>query len=152
MALSKINELNTKVDIEVYDVKPAPDAIQAVLANEKVINTDLIIGPLRRDHLNETAKFAIDKNIPMVAPWNAFRTLENISPNYILLKSSLPTHCEILTEYILKQANPADIVLVGREKSKSLMAYFQAEIDKAIPSKPKLTQCCLLYTSCIGIR
>ena len=141
MALNKINDLDTKVDIEVFDVKSSPDAIQSVLANEKVINSDLIIGPLRRDHLNETARFANDKNIPMVAPWNAFRTLENINQNYILLKSSLPTHCEILTEYILKQAKPTDIVLVGREKSKSLMSYFQAEIDKVFPSKPKLTQC-----------
>ncbi len=141
MALNKITEVSTKVNVEVFDIKASPDAIQGVLTNEKVVNSDLIIGPLRRDHLNETARFANEKNIPMVAPWNAFRTLENINQNYILLKSSLPTHCEALTQYILKQVKPSDIALVGREKSKNLMSYFQAEIDKTFSAKPVLTQC-----------
>ncbi len=143
MALDKISvENNHKINLNVIDVKSSQDAILPVLQNPKVQSADLIIGPLRRDHLNETAKFVKDRNIPMVAPWNSFRTIENLNENYILLKSSLPTHCETLTDYILKQFKPEDIAIVGREKTKSLMNYFQSEMDRNLGARSvKLKQC-----------
>ncbi|MEP7266353.1 MAG: ABC transporter substrate-binding protein [Saprospiraceae bacterium] len=143
MALDKISlENNRKINLNVLEVKSSQDAILPVLQNINVQSADLIIGPLRRDHLNETAKFVRDRNIPMVAPWNSFRTIENLNENYILLKSSLPTHCEMLTDYILKQFKPEDIAIVGREKTKSLMNYFQSEIDRNLgPRSVKVRQC-----------
>jgi hypothetical protein len=142
LAINKLQDVQAEIQLNVFDVKSAQDAILNVLKNEPVMESDLIIGPLRRDHLNATAKLAALRDIPMVAPWNSFRTIENINPNYILLKSSLPTHCEVLTQYILKNFKPTDVAILGREKNKSLVQYFQAEFQRAMPAKPmSITQC-----------
>ncbi len=140
MGLEKIKDSLTRFQLNVIALKALPNAIEPILASPEVTNADLIIGPLRRDHLNATATIALQKNIPMVAPWNSFRTIENINANYILLKSSLPTHCEVLSNYIYNQFKPTDICLVGREKSKSLMNYFQTEVQKVNKNGPVLVQ------------
>lgn len=140
LGLNKIQKQAKQINIDVVDLKASPEAIKPVIQSEKLQQSDLIIGPLRRDHLNETAKFVSDKEMVMVAPWNAFRTLENINQNYILIKSSLPTHCEALAHYALQLAKPSDIVLVGREKSKTLMNYFQSEVEKSSMTRPRFAQ------------
>lgn len=123
-------DTSIKVKIDVLDVKAAPEAITPILKGSVLSNADLVVGPLRRDHLNETAKWAKEMNVPMAAPWNSFRTLENISENYVLLKASLPTHCEELSKYVMSKYKSSDICLVGRERSKALMAYFENELQK----------------------
>ena len=123
-------DTSVKMNIDVIDVKAAPDAIIPILKGSTMANADLVIGPLRRDHLSETAKWSKEMNVPMVAPWNSFRTLENISENYVLLKASLPTHCEELSKFIMSKFKPSDICVVGRERSKALMAYFENELQK----------------------
>lgn len=130
MGLDRMKDSSYNLDIHVVDLKPSMEAIKAALKDPRVEQADLILGPLRRDQINETARFAKDHDIPMVTPWNAYRTIENLSSNYILLKASLPTHCEVLSKYILSQAKPSDICLVGREKSKTLMNYFQNEMQR----------------------
>ena len=131
MGLERIRDSSYNLDVHVIDLKPSMDAIKAALKDPRVEQADLLMGPLRRDQINETAKFAKERDIPMVTPWNSYRTIENLSSNYILLKSSLPTHCEVLSKYILTQAKPSDICLVGREKSKTLMNYFQNEMQRS---------------------
>jgi len=141
MGIAELTAKNTRFNIHVLDVGTASDAIMPVLNSPVVQNADLIIGPWRRDHINETARIAIKNNIPMVAPWNSFRTIENVNPNYILLKSSLPTHCEVLTQFILETSSPKDVCLVGRERFKPLMNYFQtALLEIKGPESPLFTQ------------
>ena len=130
MGVEKLKDSDYSIDIKAFDLKSSPEAIRNALKDPKVEHADLIMGPLRRDQINETAKFAREKNIPMVVPWNSYRTIDNLSSNYILLKASLPTHCETLSSYILTQAKPSDICLVGRDRSKALMNYFQNEIQR----------------------
>ncbi|HNR06567.1 MAG TPA: hypothetical protein PKM27_04570 [Saprospiraceae bacterium] len=114
------------IRVDVLDVNANPYAMQPILQSAALQQADLLVGPLRRDHLNEAARFSLQKDIPIAAPWNAFRTIENINPNYILLRSSLPTHCEALTRYLLENFNGEEICLLGRERFKPLMNYFQS--------------------------
>lgn len=130
MGLNELIIKDTRFNIQVLDVGAASDAINPILNLPAVQQADLIIGPWRRDHLNETAKLSIKNNIPMVAPWNSFRTIEYVNPNYILLKSSLPTHCEVLTKYILETYTPKEVCLVGRDRFKPLMNYFQTALQE----------------------
>jgi len=130
MGIQDLGNKNTPLDIRVVDVGAAADAILPVLNSPDIQQADLIIGPYRRDHLNEAAKLSIKNNIPMVAPWNSFRTIEFVNPNYILLKSSLPTHCEELTKYLLDGFSPKEICMVGRERFKPLMNYFQTALQE----------------------
>ncbi|MEP7321439.1 MAG: hypothetical protein ABI761_05945 [Saprospiraceae bacterium] len=130
MGAEKIKDSLFSVDINIIDLKPSMAALNNILKDPKVATSDLILGPLRRDQISETAKFAREKNILMAAPWNSFRTIENLSANYILLKASLPTHCETLAKYIMSQNKFNDICLVGREKSTALMNYFENEFQR----------------------
>lgn len=130
MGLSDLQNKGTKMNIQVIDVGSSPEAIEPILRSEAVQRADLIIGPWRRDHLNETAKLGIKNDIPVVAPWNSFRTIEYVNPNYILLKSALPTHCEILTQYLLETFTPKEVCLVGRERFRPLMNYFQTALQE----------------------
>lgn len=130
MGIHEMANKNSRLDIHVLDVGASAEAINPVLNSPTVQRADLIIGPWRRDHLNETAKLAIKNNVPMVAPWNSFRTIEFVNPNYILLKSSLPTHCEVLTKFILESFSPKEVCLVGRERLKPLMNYFQTALQE----------------------
>ncbi len=140
MGLNKIKDSTPSVKVSVIPLKAFPDAIHQALKSPEIEDADLIVGPLRRDHLNETARVALQRGIPMAAPWNSFRTIENINSNYILLKASLPTHCEVLSQHIYKQFKPSDVCLVGRDKTKPLMNYFQSEAQKINKSGPPLTQ------------
>ncbi|MDZ4710156.1 MAG: hypothetical protein SH818_17280 [Saprospiraceae bacterium] len=130
MGIQDMGNKNTPLEIRVVDVGAAADAILPVLNSPAIQQADLIIGPYRRDHLNEAAKLSIKNNVPMVAPWNSFRTIEFVNPNYILLKSSLPTHCEVLTKYILDGFSPNEVCMVGRERFKPLMNYFQTALQE----------------------
>ena len=130
MGLADIASQYPNISVQALDVSANPYAMQSILQSQALQEADLIMGPLRRDHLNEAARFSLQKDIPVAAPWNAFRTIENINPNYILLRSSLPTHCEVLTRYLLENFDAADICLVGRERFKPLMTYFQTVLTE----------------------
>ncbi len=130
MGLADIAIQYPNISVQALDVSANPYAMQSILQSQALQQADLIMGPLRRDHLNEAARFSLQKDIPVAAPWNAFRTIENINPNYILLRSSLPTHCEVLTRYLLENFDPKDICLVGRERFKPLMTYFQTVLTE----------------------
>lgn len=130
MGMADIASQYPNIRVQVLDVNANPYAMQTILQSPALAQADLIIGPLRRDHLNEAARYSLQKDIPVAAPWNAFRTVENINPNYILLRSSLPTHCEVLTRYLLENFSAEEICLVGRERFKPLMTYFQTVLNE----------------------
>lgn len=131
LGMKALADSNYQTKIHVLDVKANPEDIYSLFKKPAVANADLIIGPLRRDHINETAKFVLQNNKVMVAPWNAYRTIENINDHYVLMRASLPTHCEALTHYALSIARPQDICIVGREKSKTITNYFVNNIQKS---------------------
>lgn len=119
--------------LQVLDTKDNDAQIIPMIRAGKLSGTNLIVGPVYPDGMKAITGYAIASHIPIVSPLAATHPDEFKNPNLISLVNNIDLHARKIGDYIVREADPAKVVVVLISTKKAsdemlaapLRAYFQ---------------------------
>lgn len=127
-----LDSLKTKqgysIDLDLYDTKRDPDEIHAIVQDDRFRRSQLIVGPVYEEELEEVVAFAEEKQLPIVSP---LASIAHIQSDALFLMAPDPTK---------KYAKATN--LLGEEKQVTLIytestdKEFEQEILHLLGDKP----------------
>ncbi len=117
IALDSFPVSNCIVELFVYDSKSDSVSVKTLIDSQKLDSLELIIGAIKDDELNLLASFAKSKKIPFISATypNDGGIVSN--PYYVILNSTLRSHCEAIFSYLLQNHNTENIIHVRQTGS-----------------------------------
>lgn len=137
MAIDSLDKEGIPLDIHIYDTRISKSSVNTVLADSSFNNTDLIIGHVNANEAKALANFAARNDVPFInATYPNDAGVEN-NPNYIILNSTLFTHCNAIYKFIQKYhaINPVVLLRKGGRQEDRLQNYF-TDISRNTNSVP----------------
>lgn len=130
IAMDQLNSEGVSLQVSVHDSKGSDNGVAQLLgSNSDVKNADLIIGPYRRQGVQQIAEFAKRNNVTYISPYSASANLSMENPNYLQVSPTLEMHCKAMLRHALRTFKPENIVLVSLDNDvePKRFEYFQKE-------------------------
>lgn len=122
MGLNKLEREGINLDVNIIDVESR--RLLDLQEDPAIVESDLIIGPYRREHIEQLAPLVDQYKIPMVTPWSSFTNLAEENPYIILPKPGFEIYCKHIVDHIMATQNPRDVRIVLREGDEYLYNFF----------------------------
>ncbi|HSB94651.1 MAG TPA: ABC transporter substrate-binding protein [Flavitalea sp.] len=136
IAVDSLQKEGVKLEVHVFDTRGNNSSVSKFASDSTFRNTDLIIGHITGSEARTLADIAARNNIPFINvnyPNDAGITN---NPNYIILNSTIATHCAALYKFLQKNYSTSDIIFLKRKgKDEKLEGYF-TELTKTTSSVP----------------
>jgi hypothetical protein len=137
LALDSLKKEGVGVDVHVYDTRSAKKKFESLLTGEELKKMNLFIGHVTINEAAQLARLANSNGIPFI---NA--TLPNDAdvtnnPNYVLLNSTLMTHCAGIYKFLQRNFALSNIIVFTKKGTQEdrLRQYF-TEVEKNTSSVP----------------
>ena len=130
IAMDKLDSEGVALNVTVHDSQGSEGVVSNLLYNnESLKNADLIIGPYRRQGVQQVAEYAKQNNITFLSPYSASANLSTGNPNYLQVSPTLEMHCKSMLRHALRTFKPENIVLVSvdNDVEPKRFEYFQKE-------------------------
>jgi len=137
LALDSLFKENAKLEVHIYDTKSVARPIAQVLQSPEFEKTELIIGHVVPGELQQLAAAAAKMNVPFInVNFPNDGGITN-NPEFVILNSTLKTHCEGIYRHIQRNYPTKPIVLFRKKGTQEdrLKSYFD-EIGKTTNSVP----------------
>jgi len=137
LALDSLQKENAKLEVHIYDTRSAAKPIAQILQSPEFENTELIIGHVVSGELQQLAAAAAKMNVPFInVNFPNDGGITN-NPEFVILNSTLKTHCEGIYRFIQRNYPTKPIVLFRKKGTQEdrLKSYFD-EIGKTTNSVP----------------
>ncbi|MEZ4895789.1 MAG: hypothetical protein R2806_03080 [Saprospiraceae bacterium] len=125
--IKKLEREGIYLDAKVFDTENSQTEMDQILEDPDFKQTDLILGPYRRNMVESMANYAKDHELPMITPWTSFSQYGVDNPYYILSKPGYQTHCQFIMDDIATRYPNAQIFLVYREGEEYFKNFFGDE-------------------------
>lgn len=128
LAAKEMEAEGVKLNVYVRDSKSDDSAIPVLLSSPEARNTDVFIGPYRREHIRTVADQAKKENFVMFSPYSAVTNLVQANPNFVQVNPSLEQHCRALLRHARSEFSEEEILILYRANQaaeKSCAGYFQ---------------------------
>ena len=137
LAIDSLNSEGVKLDIFIYDSRSITEGIDATVKAPQFDSIDLIIGHVNAKEAKLLSNAAAKKNIPFINATYPNDAGVTNNPNYIILNSTLLTHCAAMYKFIQKNYALAPVVVFRKKGAQEdrLKSYFD-EITKSTASVP----------------
>jgi hypothetical protein len=137
LAMDSLSKKNTSLQITVYDTRSNKKTIQQMMDEPEFSKTRLIIGYVNATDLYELANAAKNREIPFINVNFPNDAAVTNNPEFVILNSTLRSHCEALYKFIQRNWATSNIFYVRRSirDDDRLRSYF-AEIEKNTSSVP----------------
>ena len=137
LAIDSLQREGAMLAIHVYDTKATNPRFEDLVKSDSLNSMDMIIGHVTATEAKLLADSAAKKNIPFI---NAnFPNDAGVSnnPNFVILNSTLKTHCEGLYRFLQKNFALAPIIVFRKkgQQEDRVTDYFK-EIEKTTASVP----------------
>ncbi len=132
IAFEDLQKQGVDIQATVHDTKGSETATTTLMSNPDVTNSDLIIGPFRKNNIKIAAEKAKVLQTPFVSPLSASSNVTKDNPYFIQVSPYLKTHCQAITRHAKEKYSSSQIVLVARNKKAEISRfdYFQDENKK----------------------
>jgi hypothetical protein len=136
-ALDSLKKNGALLDVLIYDTKSAKTNLQTLLNSTEFSNVELIIAHHTSPELKLFADAALKKNIPFVSANIPNDGGVNANPYFVLLNSTIKTHCEGIYRHIQKyySTNPLVVFRKGGKQDDMIKNYF-ADFGKQTAGVP----------------
>ena len=137
LALDSLQKENARLEVHIYDTKSSVQTIAQVLQSPEFSKTELIIGHVVPGEMQQLAAAAAQMNVPFVnVNFPNDGGITN-NPEFIILNSTLRTHCEGIYRFVQRNYPTKPIVLFRKKGGQEdrLKAYFE-DISKTTNSVP----------------
>jgi hypothetical protein len=137
LAMDSLRKKGTPLDITVYDTRNTKKSIQQMMDEPAFSKTQLILGYVNSADLHVLANVAKNREIPFINVNFPNDGAVSGNPEYVILNSTLRSHCEALYKFIQRNWATSNIFYVRRatQEDDRLRSYF-AEIEKNTSSVP----------------
>lgn len=141
LAIDSLDKEGIPLDVHFYDTRSAASGIQQVVSNPVFDSTDLIIGHVNASEAKSLANAAAAKDIPFINVTYPNDAGVTNNPNFIILNSTLYTHCNAVYKYLQKYQAIKPVVVFRKKGAQEdrLQEYFE-ELTKntnGVPLKIK---------------
>lgn len=137
LAIDSLNMEGLNLDVFVYDSRSATQGIESTVNAPEFDSIDLVIGHVNAKEAKLLANAAAKKNIPFINATYPNEAGVTNNPNYIILNSTLFTHCTAMYKFIQKNYSLSQVVVFRKKGAQEdrLKGYFD-EITKSTASVP----------------
>ncbi|HXB93146.1 MAG TPA: hypothetical protein VNU72_12685, partial [Puia sp.] len=137
LALDSLEKEKAALDVQIYDSRSTRQSLPQVLESPAFQNTELIIGQVMNGEMQQLSAAAARKNIPFINVNLPNDGGVTNNPNFVILNSTLRTHCEGMYRYLQRNYPLKPIVFFRKKGTQEdrLRSYF-ADIDKTTASVP----------------
>lgn len=137
LAYDTLETAGVPLDIYVYDTRSPRTTIPTLIANGALDSMDLMIGHVNGTESVTLARYASRMNIPFVNATYPNDAGITDNPYYVLLNSTLHTHCAAIYKYIQKYHALSSVVIFRKKGAQEdrLKTYFE-QIGKTTASVP----------------
>jgi hypothetical protein len=137
LAVDSLNKTGIALDVMVYDTRSKKSSILQVSQKPEFQNTELIIGHVANNEVKVLAEIAKSKNIPFINTNIPNDMGITNNPSFVLLNSTLLTHCQAIYKFLQKSYASSPIVLFTRKgvQEDVLKGYF-TQIENSTPTFP----------------
>jgi hypothetical protein len=137
MAIDSLEHEGVQLDINILDTRAANSTLQSVVGMPEFDGTEVIIAYVNMADAQWLARFAKERNIPLINVNFPNEAGVTDNPNYIILNSTLFTHCEGLYKFMQKNFALSPITVFRKKGAQEdrLNAYLR-EIEKSTSSVP----------------
>jgi hypothetical protein len=136
LAVDSLQKEGVKMDIHVFDTRGANSSVAKFALNPELNNTDLIIGHITGSEAKALAEIAAKKNIPFINVNYPNDAGVTNNPNYIILNSTIETHCAALYKFLQKNYGTSEIVFLKRKGKDDVLETYFRELEKTTSSVP----------------
>ena len=128
LALNELSKEGLNLTVNVYDTQASESITESLLNSPTVAQSNLIIGPAKKENVKKVAQYSRKNGITMFSPFNASSAMGTDNPFYVQIRPTLATHAKTIMEHALKHYQPEQITLVVRDKGveKKRLNLFQA--------------------------
>jgi hypothetical protein len=137
LAIDSLTSEGVKLDVFVYDSRSATHGIEATVKSPQFDSIDLVIGHVNAREARLLANAVAARNIPFINATYPNDAGVTNNPNYIILNSTLYTHCAAMYKFIQKRYSLSPVVVFRKEGTQEdrLKSYFD-ELTKNTASVP----------------
>jgi hypothetical protein len=141
IAADSLKKYNVLLDIHVFDSQSPKKPLSTQLNEPGATDAQLFIGmPINAGEAKLLAETALKKNIPFISPDypNDAGIVNN--PSYVILKSTLKTHCEGIYKFIQRKYSIAPVIVFTKKgvTEDRLKSYFEDCVKTVPGSKVQL--------------
>ena len=115
MAIDSLKEEGIEVDIHVYDTRGAKKKFESLLGGDELRKMDLLIGHVTVNEAALLARVANNMDIPFVNANLPNDVGVTNNPNYVLLNSTLMTHCSGIYKFLQKNFALSNIIVFRKK-------------------------------------
>lgn len=137
LALDSLAKENARLEVHIYDTRSASKPINQVLQSPEFEKTELIIGHVLPGELQQLASAAAKLSIPFInVNFPNDGGITN-NPEFVILNSTLKTHCEGIYRFIQRNYPTKPVVLFRKKGAQEdrLKGYFD-DVTKTTNSVP----------------
>lgn len=138
LALDSLQKENARLDIHVYDTRSGTQSVARIVQDPEFQRTELIIGQITSSaEMQQLASAAAQMSIPFInVNFPNDGGITN-NPEFVILNSTLRTHCEGIYRFIQRNYPTKPIVLFRKKGTQEdrLKAYFD-DITRTTNSVP----------------
>ena len=117
LAMEKLEKENTNLNFNVYDTEGDVTKTRSLMQQSDIYNSDLVFGPFRSDNLKVGSEAALQTKRPLVSPMNPSDKITAANPYFVQMKPSFSAHIQAITDHVLKDNLPQQVVIVARDKN-----------------------------------
>ncbi|MFN0033795.1 MAG: ABC transporter substrate-binding protein [Saprospiraceae bacterium] len=126
IALEKLSsEERINLVADVWDTQANDVDFQKLMANPRLEESSVFIGPVRSSHVQAFAEWAKERRKILISPESPSADLTTRNPDFLQTNPSLRAHCEAITRHIRRANRPDAVTLVCKEKEADRLTYFQ---------------------------
>ncbi len=116
MAIDSLQKEKANIEVIFYDTKSVSEPMNKVLAQKVWDSVSLIIASFKdRQEIKPLADFALSKKIPLISATFPNEGGVSNNPYFVLLNSTLKTHCEGIYKFIQKNYSTSNLVYIKRK-------------------------------------
>lgn len=129
MAVEKLKKYGYSFDIHTYDSGPESSNLTSLLSSGKLDNIDLIIGALYPTHNKQLAKFAAEKEIPLVLPFTSKEDEIFRNPMVYVVNTMQSYFFSEVIDHFTKRFPRANVIFVSDSTKSNKQEFIEALTD-----------------------
>ncbi|MCE2789570.1 MAG: ABC transporter substrate-binding protein [Saprospiraceae bacterium] len=115
MAMSKLQEEGLEIAMTVVDTEEKGVDLAQMKKLIESMSPDLVIGPYKKEDIQELAYLCKNLQIPLVSPWHTSSKITLENPYYIQMKPNLKQHFTMLVKACMQEYGRNEVTVIGLE-------------------------------------
>lgn len=124
LAAQDLSKKGINIDLDVHDSEYKEKTLQSIYFNGELRNSDLIIGPYKKENVKWLAQKIQSTETTMISPWISSTSIADDNPFYLQTKPGLIQHYKTMLRSALQEGEGKDVYLVVMEGDESKERYF----------------------------